>query len=173
MTKHADRGVRTGSADLTFPKVYYNGDFTTDNFESLNQLGNLNQSLNQQLHNEEFALRQFQMAAAAAQQNAAVAATTTAAYAASGYPTATATVNATATANAVANNVVNQIGIGNTALSQLNFFQRSFQRNFGENMHSTLRNGNDRVTAGFNMITPLENIKHFNQNSAAAATNFQ
>ncbi|KAI1728488.1 zinc finger, c2H2 type domain-containing protein [Ditylenchus destructor] len=132
MTKHADRGVRTGSTDLSFPKVYYNGEFTPDSFEGLNQLGNLNQSLNQQLHNEEFALRQFQMAAAAAQQNAqqnAVIATT-AAYAASGYPSATATVNATATANAVANNVASQIGIGNTALSQLNFFQRSFQRNF-------------------------------------------
>uniref|UniRef100_A0A915E2T5 C2H2-type domain-containing protein n=1 Tax=Ditylenchus dipsaci TaxID=166011 RepID=A0A915E2T5_9BILA len=170
MTKHADS------------KTYYNGEFTPDSFESLNQLGNLNQSLNQSLnqhlqHSEEFALRQFQMAAAAAQQQAN--ATTTTAYAAStgvNYPAATATA-----ATTMAANVVNQIGINNTALSHLNFFQRSFQRNFSDNVnnignHTTLRNNNnDRTTAGFNMITPLENIKHFNQNSAAAAAtaNFQ
>lgn len=92
------------------------------------------------------------MAAAAAQQNAAVAATTTAAaaYAVNGgcYPNTTATAVA---ANAVANNVVNQIGIGNTALSQLNFFQRSFQRNFGDNIHSTLRNVNNNTNNGNNV----------------------
>lgn len=51
-------------------------------------------------------------------------------------------------------NVVNQMSIGNSAL---NFFQRSFQQNGGNAAASSIA-----AARGFNMITPLENIKHFN-----------
>jgi len=64
----------------------------------------------------------------------------------------------------------NHSALANSTLSSFELFQRSFQR---ENMPNTLRNGNgNERTVGFNMITPLENIKHFNQNNTATAATF-
>jgi hypothetical protein len=61
----------------------------------------------------------------------------------------------------------NHAALANSTLSSFELFQRSFQR---ENVPNALRNGNER-SVGFNMITPLENIKHFNQNNTAAGFN--
>jgi hypothetical protein len=168
MTKHADR-----RGDIRFPKGYYNNDFSMENgFDGLNHLG----SLSNQLPADELALRQFQMAAAAAQhsQAAAVQAATTSANFSDPQLSVNGGVNSPrglsswqqGASQSQANALAAQFGIGNTTLSQLNLFQRQFQRNFSD----TMSRGNDRP--GFHMITPLENIRHFSQNTAAAAASF-
>ena len=93
------------------------------------------------------------MAAAAAQQNAQAAAAVSASTSAAGFseqllngnanghraalPSWPTQASSQSQANAMANAA--QFGLPNSALSQLNFFQRSFQRNFNDNMHNSLR----------------------------------
>ncbi|KAI6242604.1 Zinc finger, C2H2 type [Aphelenchoides fujianensis] len=151
MAKHADR------RDLRPKYTNYSTDFSNESFEGLSQLNNLGQ-LNNLNQNNSVSLRSFQ------QQMAAVSA-------AAGATSSPATPNGSMPAlpnyggyQAIGNS--NQGLPGSASLSPLDIFHRSFQR---ENVPNGLRNGNER-SLGFNMITPLEDIKHFNQNAAAAAT---
>ncbi|KAI6172233.1 Zinc finger, C2H2 type [Aphelenchoides besseyi] len=161
MAKHADRRDQRKYNN-------YGGEFSNESFESLSQLNNLSQ-LNQ---NSGVSLRKFvsryvhylrKLVGSFQQQMAAVAA--------SASNTPSSTPNGTVTMPSLSNYgnyqaIPNQVIAGST-LSPLDIFHRSFQR---ENVPGALRNGTDR-SLGFNMITPLEDIKHFNQNAAASFNN--
>ncbi|CAD5216968.1 unnamed protein product [Bursaphelenchus xylophilus] len=176
MAKHADRP--------RFTKYSNYSDFSAESIEGLNQLNNFNQLNN--LGQNSLISGSFQQIAASA---AAVATSSSSAQPNNGQaltanlvqangtngtsnannnqnnPTSAATVTVAASYgySNITNQAANQM-IGNS-MNPLEFFHRSFQQR--ENVQVRV-NGQDRP-AGFNMITPLENIKTFNQNNAATA----